>query len=219
MNKRFCLLASVVVVFILATFLSAPAQESFYKGKTIRVVVATAAGGGFDTYTRVIVRDDPTVPVLGVTQVSPTGPTTDMGWEIYPDHLYEGLTRITRDYGAPEIYITENGAAFNDEVVNGTVDDPQRIDYLRTHLSAAHRAIEDGVKLLHVVLESQRRIERMPGSEVSRKRVADGPASSAHRVERRPHPFPSPLHAGNHDDGWAGALVVDHSLSEPHRRR
>ena len=56
MMKRFCLLASVVVLFILATFLSAPAQESFYKGKTIRVVVATAAGGGFDTYTRVIVR-------------------------------------------------------------------------------------------------------------------------------------------------------------------
>lgn len=56
MKKRFCLLVSVVVVFILATFSSAPAQESFYKGKTLRVVVATAAGGGFDTYTRVIVR-------------------------------------------------------------------------------------------------------------------------------------------------------------------
>ena len=56
MKKRFCLLASVVVVFILATFSSAPAQESFYKGKTLRIVVATAAGGGFDTYTRVIVR-------------------------------------------------------------------------------------------------------------------------------------------------------------------
>ena len=32
------------------------AQEAFYKGKTIRIVVATAPGGGFDTYTRVIAR-------------------------------------------------------------------------------------------------------------------------------------------------------------------
>jgi tripartite-type tricarboxylate transporter receptor subunit TctC len=55
MKKPF-FLAVVVVVFILATFVSAPAQEAFYKGKTLRIVVATAAGGGFDTYTRVIVR-------------------------------------------------------------------------------------------------------------------------------------------------------------------
>ena len=32
------------------------AQEAFYKGKTIRVIVATAPGGGFDTYTRIITR-------------------------------------------------------------------------------------------------------------------------------------------------------------------
>ncbi|HXK28815.1 MAG TPA: tripartite tricarboxylate transporter substrate-binding protein [Candidatus Binatia bacterium] len=31
-------------------------QEAFYKGKTIRVVVATTAGGGFDAYTRTLVR-------------------------------------------------------------------------------------------------------------------------------------------------------------------
>jgi tripartite-type tricarboxylate transporter receptor subunit TctC len=32
------------------------AQEDFYKGKTIRIIVATSAGGGFDTYTRTIAR-------------------------------------------------------------------------------------------------------------------------------------------------------------------
>jgi tripartite-type tricarboxylate transporter receptor subunit TctC len=36
--------------------MAALAQESFYKGKTIRMVVATSAGGGFDTYTRTLVR-------------------------------------------------------------------------------------------------------------------------------------------------------------------
>jgi tripartite-type tricarboxylate transporter receptor subunit TctC len=34
----------------------ASAQDSFYKGKSIRVVVATSAGGGFDAYTRTITR-------------------------------------------------------------------------------------------------------------------------------------------------------------------
>jgi tripartite-type tricarboxylate transporter receptor subunit TctC len=34
----------------------APGQDSFYGGKSIRVVVATSAGGGFDAYTRTITR-------------------------------------------------------------------------------------------------------------------------------------------------------------------
>jgi beta-glucosidase len=70
-----------------------------------------------------------------------------MGWEIYPAHLYDSLTRIAREYGDPDIYITENGAAFADEVRDGVVDDPARTDYLQTHLAAARRAIADGVKL------------------------------------------------------------------------
>jgi len=32
------------------------AQEQFFKDKTIRVVVGFSAGGGFDTYSRVIAR-------------------------------------------------------------------------------------------------------------------------------------------------------------------
>lgn len=103
---------------------------------------------GHNSYTRAIVKDDPSSLLMGATQLPPDGkPQTEMGWEIYPDHLYDALTRITRDYGAPEIYITENGSAFADELVNGAVNDPQRIDYLRAHLRAAHRAIQDGVKL------------------------------------------------------------------------
>lgn len=34
----------------------AGAQDDFYKGKTLRVIVGTSAGGGFDTYTRSIAR-------------------------------------------------------------------------------------------------------------------------------------------------------------------
>jgi len=102
---------------------------------------------GHNSYSRAVVRDDPSSIMVGATQIETRNPKTEMGWEIYPDHLYDALTRITRDYRAPDIYITENGAAFRDQPVNGVVDDPQRIDYLRTHLAACHRAIADGVKL------------------------------------------------------------------------
>jgi len=103
---------------------------------------------GHNSYTRAVVKDDPASALLGATQVPPDGkPQTEMGWEIYPDHLYDALTRITREYGAPEIYITENGAAYRDAVVGGSVDDPQRTDYLRLHLAAAHRAVQAGVRL------------------------------------------------------------------------
>ncbi len=102
---------------------------------------------GHNSYTRAIVKDDPDSAVTGVAQVRGPGPKTEMGWEVYPEHLYDALTRLTRDYRAPDIYITENGAAFADEVVNGQVKDLQRADYLHTHLAACHRAIAAGVKL------------------------------------------------------------------------
>jgi beta-glucosidase len=76
------------------------------------------------------------------------GPVTGMGWPIDPTGLHEMLVRITRDYGPIPIYITENGAAFPDRVAaDGRVHDPDRIDYLRRHLAAAHRALADGVDL------------------------------------------------------------------------
>ena len=103
---------------------------------------------GHNSYTRAVVKDDPGSLTMGATQVPQDDkPKTEMGWEVYPNHLYDALMRITRDYNAPNIYITENGAAYVDEVVNGAVDDSQRADYLRVHLTAAHRAIQDGANL------------------------------------------------------------------------
>jgi beta-glucosidase len=43
--------------------------------------------------------------------------------------------------------VTENGAAMDDVVENGRVDDRERIAYIRDHLIAAHRSIQDGVDL------------------------------------------------------------------------
>jgi beta-glucosidase len=70
-----------------------------------------------------------------------------MGWPIGADGLVDLLTRLARDYPAVPLIITENGAAFDDEVVDGQIQDARRVEYLRGHLGAALAAIGAGVDL------------------------------------------------------------------------
>jgi beta-glucosidase len=76
----------------------------------------------------------------------PESQYTDMGWEIYPDGLYQLLTRLRDDYGPAAIYITENGAAFGDiRGHDGQVHDPERRSYIASHVDAVGRAAEEDV--------------------------------------------------------------------------
>ncbi|MFD1715415.1 GH1 family beta-glucosidase [Amnibacterium flavum] len=75
------------------------------------------------------------------------GPYTEMGWNIAPDGLEELLLDLHEQFPDQPLMITENGAAFADEVVDGEVHDADRVDYLNRHFTAAHRAIEKGVDL------------------------------------------------------------------------
>jgi beta-glucosidase len=75
----------------------------------------------------------------------PGVPVTDMGWEVAPERLTDLLLRIDRDYELPPLMITENGAAFRDQVVDGGVQDEDRRLYIETHLEAIAAAIEQGV--------------------------------------------------------------------------
>ena len=45
-----------LMVLVVTTCAAAFAQDDFYRGKTIRIVVGYSAGGGFDTYSRAIAR-------------------------------------------------------------------------------------------------------------------------------------------------------------------
>ena len=72
-------------------------------------------------------------------------PKTQMGWEIYPDGLYEFLMRTKNEYtGDLPLFITENGMSNADVINAGKVDDPARIDFLNKHFEAVRRAIADG---------------------------------------------------------------------------
>ncbi|GAH86158.1 unnamed protein product, partial [marine sediment metagenome] len=60
---------------------------------------------------------------------------TEMDWEIVPESLYDLIIRLRKEYTRIPIYITENGAAFNDRITkDGKVHDNKRIDYLEDHL-------------------------------------------------------------------------------------
>jgi beta-glucosidase len=100
---------------------------------------------GVNNYSRTLVRADPSGgEPLEVR--APEGRLTEMGWEVYPDGLYELLTWVHREYAPPVVYVTENGAAFADvRGHDGHVHDPERIEYLTGYLSAVGRAMAEGV--------------------------------------------------------------------------
>ncbi|ADB30175.1 beta-galactosidase [Kribbella flavida DSM 17836] len=72
---------------------------------------------------------------------------TDFGWPVVPAAFGEILQTLRTRYGdrLPPLYVTENGCAINDGVVDGVVDDRRRIDYLDGYLRALKAAIDDGI--------------------------------------------------------------------------
>jgi beta-glucosidase len=76
-------------------------------------------------------------------------PLTAMGWEVQPEGLTRLLGHVHREYTAPagvDLYVTENGAAYDDTVSeDGSVPDVERTEFLRAHLIAVQDAIDQGV--------------------------------------------------------------------------
>jgi len=73
---------------------------------------------------------------------------TAMGWQICPQALYDLIFRLRREYTQLPIYITENGAAFDDVLTNGKhVHDTQRTEYIKAHLTAIAEANIQGANV------------------------------------------------------------------------
>lgn len=56
MTKVLAHVAAAVALIVFLSASQAKAQDSFYKGKTVRIIVGASAGGGYDTYSRTIAR-------------------------------------------------------------------------------------------------------------------------------------------------------------------
>jgi beta-glucosidase len=110
---------------------------------------------GLNYYTPVLVKHNPQgngIPGLNTENIWATmhGVTnkSDLGWAIYPQGFYDVLMQMHTELGNRPIEITENGGAFNTPPnATGKIDDDARIDYLRGHLLAMSRAMQQGVPI------------------------------------------------------------------------
>lgn len=84
---------------------------------------------------------------------NPYLPATDWGWQIDPDGLRYVLRTFYERYEVP-LFVVENGLGQDDALESdGTIDDGYRISYLRAHIAAMRRAVdEDGVDLMGYTL-------------------------------------------------------------------
>ncbi len=104
---------------------------------------------GINYYSRAIVKDNPEAELLKFdTVANKDAKYTAMGWEIYPEGLYDILLIINQKYTAKPLFITENGAAFPDRIsTDGRVHDRERIEYFKQHLEVTDRALKAGIPL------------------------------------------------------------------------
>ena len=127
-----------------------PNEMNFVQAGDMEAISAPTDFIGLNYYSRHVHRVDTPDNDPQIVFPKPRTPEnwTEMGWENYPDGLMGILNRVYFNYQPLKIYITENGASYStgpDE--NGNVPDEHRVNYLRTHFTAMHRAIQVGVPL------------------------------------------------------------------------
>jgi beta-glucosidase len=99
---------------------------------------------GINYYTRMIIRGVRTGigalfgKVCRLSHHRDRGPSSDIGWEVYPHGLRLILEKFSR-FRVP-LLVTENGIATNNETL--------RRDFLRQHLIILSGALEGGIKVI-----------------------------------------------------------------------
>ncbi|MES2630237.1 MAG: GH1 family beta-glucosidase [Bacteroidota bacterium] len=105
---------------------------------------------GVQNYTREIVKFAPFRPFIRASIVKADKRNVErtlMNWEVYPQSIYRALQRIASYPSVKEILVTENGAAFSDEVRNGEVKDHRRTAYLQNHIAQVLRDKQEGINV------------------------------------------------------------------------
>ena len=74
---------------------------------------------------------------------------SDWGWQIDPIGLRWTLNKLAERYPGVPLMVVENGfGAFDKVEEDGSIHDPYRIDYFRSHIQAMGEAIDDGAPLI-----------------------------------------------------------------------
>jgi beta-glucosidase len=105
---------------------------------------------GVQNYTREMVSHTTFMPFMQAKIIKANKrnvETTLMNWEVYPESIYNILKKYSSYKNMPPLMVTENGAAFTDVLINGEVNDPKRIQYLKDNIAQVLRAKQEGVNV------------------------------------------------------------------------
>lgn len=104
---------------------------------------------GVNHYSRMLIKNNPLIPYVKGRIIPPAreAKKTQMGWEVYPQGLYNVLNWMSSYQSIKNIMVTENGAAMDDQEESGKVHDADRIQYYEDYLNEALRAKKEGVPL------------------------------------------------------------------------
>ncbi len=119
-------------------------EPDFIKPGDMEVIAQETDMLGINYYTRMLISSN----TEDFRHQKRDVPQTDMGWELYPQGLFEILDRVNREYHPKQLMVTENGASYADGPdETGRVHDQRRIDYLQTHIQAVWQAIQVGIPM------------------------------------------------------------------------
>ncbi len=105
---------------------------------------------GLQVYTREVVKHAWYVPYMKA-KIIPASKRkvkhTLMNWEVYPQSIYNIIKKVSELNPAIDIYVTENGAAFNDIPKSNSVNDLERTAYIQSYLEYVLKAKKEGANV------------------------------------------------------------------------
>jgi beta-glucosidase len=105
---------------------------------------------GIQYYFRIVAQYSLFPPLLFANQIAAekrNAKINNMGMEIYPKGLMKMLEKYSAYENVKQIYITESGQCFDEEILNGEIDDQNRIKYFQKTFKICKKAIKKGIKL------------------------------------------------------------------------
>jgi beta-glucosidase len=105
---------------------------------------------GLQTYTRELIQYSPFMPFVGAKIIKASKRNvhqTLMDWEVHPPCIYEALKRYNTYGKLKNILVTENGAAFKDELNDTEINDLERVEFLKLYIGQVLKAKQEGVNV------------------------------------------------------------------------
>lgn len=105
---------------------------------------------GLQNYFPLVVKFNAFVPIIQAWEVKASNRKkahTAMGWEINADSFSNIIKQFAAYPNVKNLMITENGAAFHDKLIDGKIDDQERIAYFESYLTALLKAKREGLNI------------------------------------------------------------------------